>query len=274
MSVFRRVTRNLTSTPQMSNTYGLTTLYCSRYAILTPETLPRWHGDVRQGVEHMMNSVNMERDQWQLGHTKVFIKAPESVRPTSIYTLSPPFYSAVSLRYVTFLTLGFSSYFHLLSLFRALKFFHLFPFTSSSTLFPVFLSFSSNLVPFISSFFCRFSLSISFSFRHILSSPPISFLYLSTRLSSLAFMYISPPPLFICIILSSIYPSISRHILNHIFNMYLIKRLPYSYSFLKKYEKESSTLTREQFKRRSVSTECASSSLTSNNKVIETHSLY
>ena len=28
----------------------------------------------------MMNSVNMEKDQWQMGLTKVFIKAPESVR--------------------------------------------------------------------------------------------------------------------------------------------------------------------------------------------------
>ena len=26
-----------------------------------------------------MNSVNMEPDQWQMGKTKVFIKAPESV---------------------------------------------------------------------------------------------------------------------------------------------------------------------------------------------------
>lgn len=26
-----------------------------------------------------MHAVNMERDQWQMGKTKVFIKAPESV---------------------------------------------------------------------------------------------------------------------------------------------------------------------------------------------------
>jgi myosin-1 len=51
----------------------------SRYAILTPETWPRWTGNVKQGIEHMMNSVNMEKDQWQMGKTKVFIKAPESV---------------------------------------------------------------------------------------------------------------------------------------------------------------------------------------------------
>ena len=35
---------------------------------------------MNQGIEHMMRSVNMESDQWQLGKTKVFIKAPESVR--------------------------------------------------------------------------------------------------------------------------------------------------------------------------------------------------
>lgn len=28
----------------------------------------------------MMNSVNMDRDQWQMGKTKLFVKAPESVR--------------------------------------------------------------------------------------------------------------------------------------------------------------------------------------------------
>jgi myosin-1 len=50
-----------------------------RYAILTEETWPRWTGNAKQGIEHMMNSVNMERDQWQMGKSKVFIKAPESV---------------------------------------------------------------------------------------------------------------------------------------------------------------------------------------------------
>ena len=51
-----------------------------RYAILTKETWPRWSGDVRRGVEHLMKAVNMESDQWQMGKSKVFIKAPESVR--------------------------------------------------------------------------------------------------------------------------------------------------------------------------------------------------
>lgn len=53
--------------------------FLQRYAILTKETWPRWAGDVRRGVEHLMRAVNMEPDQWQLGKTKVFIKAPESL---------------------------------------------------------------------------------------------------------------------------------------------------------------------------------------------------
>lgn len=55
-------------------------IYFARYAILTPETYPHWHGSVQQGIGHLMAAVNMERDQWQLGRTKVFIKSPESVR--------------------------------------------------------------------------------------------------------------------------------------------------------------------------------------------------
>ncbi|XP_068688023.1 unconventional myosin-Ie-like isoform X1 [Montipora foliosa] len=53
--------------------------FLERYAILTKETWPRWTGDVRRGVEHLMNAVNMEPDQWQMGKTKVFVKAPESL---------------------------------------------------------------------------------------------------------------------------------------------------------------------------------------------------
>ena len=54
-------------------------VYYSRYAILTPETWPSWRGDVTQGIHHLMTSVNMDRDQYQLGKSKVFIKNPESV---------------------------------------------------------------------------------------------------------------------------------------------------------------------------------------------------
>ncbi|ETE58906.1 Myosin-If [Ophiophagus hannah] len=51
----------------------------SRYAILTPETWPRWRGDERQGVQHLLRSVNMDVDQYQMGRTKVFVKNPESL---------------------------------------------------------------------------------------------------------------------------------------------------------------------------------------------------
>ena len=50
-----------------------------RYAILTPETWPEWRGQITKGVHHLMDFVNMDRDQFQLGKTKVFIKNPESV---------------------------------------------------------------------------------------------------------------------------------------------------------------------------------------------------
>ncbi|XP_078101658.1 unconventional myosin-Ie-like, partial [Sander vitreus] len=53
--------------------------FLHRYAILTKETWPRWRGEERQGVMHLLKSVNMDQDQFQLGKTKVFIKAPESL---------------------------------------------------------------------------------------------------------------------------------------------------------------------------------------------------
>ncbi|XP_056141830.1 myosin IEb [Lampris incognitus] len=53
--------------------------FLQRYAILTRETWPHWKGEERAGVLHLLNSVNMDHDQYQLGKTKVFIKAPESL---------------------------------------------------------------------------------------------------------------------------------------------------------------------------------------------------
>ena len=54
-------------------------LHLFRYAILTRETWPMWRGDPRQGIQLIMNAGHMDDDQYQLGKTKVFIKAPESV---------------------------------------------------------------------------------------------------------------------------------------------------------------------------------------------------
>ncbi|XP_030353553.1 unconventional myosin-Ie isoform X1 [Strigops habroptila] len=53
--------------------------FLQRYAILTKATWPSWKGDEKQGVLHLLQSVNMEPDQYQLGKSKVFIKAPESL---------------------------------------------------------------------------------------------------------------------------------------------------------------------------------------------------
>jgi myosin-1 len=53
--------------------------FLRRYSLLTPETYPHWRGTVTEGIKHLMQAVNMEPDQWQLGKTKVFIKSPESL---------------------------------------------------------------------------------------------------------------------------------------------------------------------------------------------------
>eukprot|EP00043_Microstomoeca_roanoka_P013204 m.129196 g.129196 ORF g.129196 m.129196 type:complete len:1070 (+) comp15693_c0_seq1:90-3299(+) len=53
--------------------------FLSRYAILTKETFPQWHGRPVDGIKHLMDSVSMDPDQWQLGVSKVFIKNPESL---------------------------------------------------------------------------------------------------------------------------------------------------------------------------------------------------
>ncbi|XP_066491112.1 unconventional myosin-Ie [Tiliqua scincoides] len=53
--------------------------FLQRYAILTKATWPSWKGEEKQGVLHLLHSVNMDPDQYQLGKTKIFIKAPESL---------------------------------------------------------------------------------------------------------------------------------------------------------------------------------------------------
>ncbi|XP_073674988.1 unconventional myosin-If [Garra rufa] len=53
--------------------------FLQRYAILTAETWPHWRGAEQQGVLHLLRSVNMDTDQYQMGRTKVFVKNPESL---------------------------------------------------------------------------------------------------------------------------------------------------------------------------------------------------
>ncbi|XP_011162466.1 unconventional myosin-Ie isoform X1 [Solenopsis invicta] len=53
--------------------------FLHRYAILTKETWPRWPGDEKQGTEWILGSVHIDRSQYQLGRSKLFIKAPETL---------------------------------------------------------------------------------------------------------------------------------------------------------------------------------------------------
>ncbi|KAJ3593607.1 hypothetical protein NHX12_005941 [Muraenolepis orangiensis] len=53
--------------------------FLNRYAILTKESWPTWRGDEKKGVLHLLQAVHMDQDQYQLGRTKIFIKAPESL---------------------------------------------------------------------------------------------------------------------------------------------------------------------------------------------------
>ncbi|XP_012539423.1 unconventional myosin-Ie [Monomorium pharaonis] len=53
--------------------------FLHRYAILTKETWPRWPGDEKQGIEWILGSVHIDRSQYQLGRSKLFIKAPETL---------------------------------------------------------------------------------------------------------------------------------------------------------------------------------------------------
>ena len=55
-------------------------MYISRYAILTKQTFPKWQGEDKAGIIHILKTSNINTDEYQLGKTMVFIKAPESVR--------------------------------------------------------------------------------------------------------------------------------------------------------------------------------------------------
>ena len=53
--------------------------FLRRYGIITKQTYPSWTGDPRQGINIIMQAVQMAPDQFQMGKSKVFIKAPESL---------------------------------------------------------------------------------------------------------------------------------------------------------------------------------------------------
>ncbi|KAF7992566.1 hypothetical protein HCN44_004910 [Aphidius gifuensis] len=53
--------------------------FLQRYAILTKETWPIWNGDEKIGIKLIMSSIFIGSSQYQLGTTKIFIKAPETL---------------------------------------------------------------------------------------------------------------------------------------------------------------------------------------------------
>nr|XP_045626212.1 unconventional myosin-Ie-like isoform X1 [Procambarus clarkii] len=53
--------------------------FLHRYAILTKDTWPSWHGEPTQGIHIIMTSVNMDPSQYQIGRSKIFVKDPESL---------------------------------------------------------------------------------------------------------------------------------------------------------------------------------------------------
>ena len=54
--------------------------FIQRYSVIIKETKgKKWNGPIIDGIKKIMNEVHMEADQWQIGKTKIFIKAPESV---------------------------------------------------------------------------------------------------------------------------------------------------------------------------------------------------
>ena len=52
--------------------------FIKRYGIISKETI-FWDGPADKGIKIIMNTVNIDNQQFQMGKTKVFIKAPESV---------------------------------------------------------------------------------------------------------------------------------------------------------------------------------------------------
>lgn len=53
--------------------------FLQRYAILTKETWPQWTGDPKNGAEWIVSCLNLDSSHYQLGKTKIFIKAPETL---------------------------------------------------------------------------------------------------------------------------------------------------------------------------------------------------
>ncbi|XP_045106073.1 unconventional myosin-Ie-like isoform X2 [Portunus trituberculatus] len=53
--------------------------FLQRYAILSPQKLANSPSNPTQAIDSIMATINMDRDQYQIGYSKVFIKDPESL---------------------------------------------------------------------------------------------------------------------------------------------------------------------------------------------------
>lgn len=53
--------------------------FAQRYAIVTPQTWPSYNGAPQKACEIICDSVHMEKSQYQMGKSKIFIKNPESL---------------------------------------------------------------------------------------------------------------------------------------------------------------------------------------------------
>jgi myosin I len=54
--------------------------FLHRYKMLTKETWPQWHGDIKDGIRHILEYVHCEDGHgFQFGKTKVFVRQPEVI---------------------------------------------------------------------------------------------------------------------------------------------------------------------------------------------------
>ena len=53
--------------------------FLERYKSLAKETWPSWKGTPKEGVGKICNALNLQPDDFRLGHTKVFLKEPKTV---------------------------------------------------------------------------------------------------------------------------------------------------------------------------------------------------
>uniref|UniRef100_A0A1B6CWE6 Myosin motor domain-containing protein n=1 Tax=Clastoptera arizonana TaxID=38151 RepID=A0A1B6CWE6_9HEMI len=53
--------------------------FLKRYAIVTKETWPHWRGSDKEGAEYILCKLGLGSSHYQIGKTKIFVKAPETL---------------------------------------------------------------------------------------------------------------------------------------------------------------------------------------------------